>query len=198
MKTAHPYSPHLIVTWQRWPLGWLMQRFGLQWSHVLVAVDLGGGYLWAWEATGKGVHDHVLRWEHLGERHKAFVPREEISLFRLGRFTGYADGSVGKPYGLWLWPVMAMRIVKDFCQGFVSGGARAAAQGVGRKRETPKVFFVGGVTQGLRVFSQVCSTLADDCFKAMWLYLAPGIEDPTPDDLAASQLLREVKLSDGS
>ena len=96
-------------------LGRLVRRLGYRWNHILLFIAPKGTTLpiWTYESNGRGVHDHLFQAEDYAEEYELYEPAVPLTPEEKLALVAFADGNVGKFYGLWYWAQIAWRILKD-------------------------------------------------------------------------------------
>jgi len=159
----------IVVTWKGDLLGRLARRFGLTWTHAALRYMRDeASEARVIEAAACGIRERA--WEEFiagVKEWKGFEVRDGLSEIQMREIVAYAWGNVGKPYCYWWLVRMAWRLIER------RGG-------------------IGVLTYP----GHVCSSLVYDAFRYAGVNLLPGHSSPlvTPDEVAASPLLKEVTI----
>jgi len=167
---------YILCTWQPWPLGRLARLVGMKWSHALLIAEFGmrnaesGSRRWVYEARPRGIVKALLNPGHLGCEYQVFETVQALSEWQLGAVYGAAEGMCGKSYNYGLLLRLAIRTLKEL--------------------------LLGRPAEALARPAEVCSSFVQECFRIAGVDLVPG-RIALPDDLAASELLREIEEKGG-
>ena len=150
-------------------LGRLMRKVGQKWNHAFLLLSWGEKpYRLVYESDWRGVHAGPLLRKHLAEEFEVYELKEPLDAIRTLELIAFAEGNCYKPYGYYLLPLFAWRLLKSLLRkpGFVAFTRPA----------------------------EVCSSFVQACFEYVGVDLCPG-KIALPDDLANSPLLKKSVLN---
>lgn len=97
-------------------LGALMRILGYKWNHILVFVVPTGSSVpsYTYESNWRGVDGHPFHmWADLAEECDFYEPVRPLTRDETIEVLAFADGNVGKLYGLWDWVRLVWRIGRE-------------------------------------------------------------------------------------